>query len=110
MSDAKLIPLWIGRSRLPHRRAWWEAVDSMLADKGLKIDPRHPDNADGHPIYLQAGDSHICISSGEWPTSNGPHLYITDERESWEARFTERTPLSVVLQAIRELETPEATE
>jgi hypothetical protein len=108
MSDAKLIPLWI-ESQTLRRQGWWKGVEVMLADKGFKIDPRHPDNADGHPVYLQAGDSHVCIRSGDWPSTE-PFLYVMDEKYEWEVRFNQRTPLSVVLEAIRELETPEATE
>lgn len=108
MSDAKLIPLYI-ETRLQRRREWWHGVDTILAEKGMKIDPKHPDNADGHPVYLQAGDSHVCIRSGDWPSTE-PFLYVMDEGESWEARFSQRTPLSVVLEAIRQLETPDTTE
>jgi len=108
MSDAKLIPLYI-ETRLQRRREWWHGVDTILAEKGMKIDPKHPDNADGHPIYLQLGDSHVCIRSGEWPSTE-PFLYVMDEKHEWEARFNQRTPLSVVLEAIRTLETPDTTE
>jgi hypothetical protein len=108
MNDAKLIPLYI-ETRLQRRREWWHGVDTILAEKGMKIDPKHPDNADGHPIYLQAGDSHVCIRSGDWPSTE-PFLYVMDEKYEWEARFNQRTPLSVVLEAIRHLEIFGATE
>jgi hypothetical protein len=105
---AKLIPLYI-ETCLQRRREWWHGVDTILAGKGMKIDLKHPDNADGHPIYLQLGDSHVCIRSGDWPSTEA-FLYVMNEKEEWEARFNQRTPLFLVLEAIRELETPEATE